>query len=61
VLQGEEPIPFTPQRKFLSLISTGDRYVIASRGRWAAEGRLIWWLKDQIDRRWMRQWQEPAP
>jgi len=31
---------------------------VSSRGRWAAEGRLVWWLKDQIDRRWMRQWQQ---
>jgi selenide,water dikinase len=60
VLQGEEPLPFAPQKEFLSLVTTGDKYAVASRGRWAAEGRLVWWLKDQIDRRWMRPWQEPT-
>jgi selenide,water dikinase len=59
-LAGSEPLPFTPQKEFLSLITTGDKSAVASRGSWSAEGRLVWWVKDQIDRRWMRQWQERA-
>jgi selenide, water dikinase len=59
-LAGEPLAPFVPQRQFLSLISTGNRSAVASRGRLAAQGPILWHLKDWIDRRWMRQYQTPG-
>jgi len=44
---------FAPQKTLLALVSTGDKYAIASKGRWHFEGEKLWAWKDRIDRRWM--------
>ena len=49
---------YRPQPLALALISSGDRNAVASWGRLAVEGRWVWRLKDRVDRRWMRKYQE---
>ncbi len=53
--RGEELERHRPQSAYLVILMTGDGRAIAGRGAWlAAEGRFVWWLKDWIDRRFMR-------
>ena len=56
--RGQAPRPWHPQKRHLALISTGERYAVASRGALALEGALLWTLKDKIDHRWMRMYQD---
>ena len=50
----EQPLKaYRPQRRWLALISTGDRHAIASRGALFARGDWVWRWKDRIDRRFM--------
>ncbi|SFR44997.1 selenophosphate synthase [Marinobacter daqiaonensis] len=58
---GKEPKPFQPQKDWLALISTGDKYAIASRGDRFFKGRLVWRWKDWIDRRFMKKFNDLPP
>lgn len=49
--------PYRAQRRVLAIIGTADGRAVASRGRWSAAGRWVWWWKDWIDRRFMKRFQ----
>jgi pyridine nucleotide-disulfide oxidoreductase family protein len=49
-LAGGELMPWQPRERSLYLLSCGERRAIASWGQWTAQGRWVWWWKDQIDR-----------
>jgi selenide,water dikinase len=60
-LASEPLIAYRPQRATLALISTGDRYAVASYGSLAFEGTWVWRWKDRIDRRFMRRYHTLSP
>ena len=49
---------FKPQKTTLALISSGNQYAIATKGRLVFEGKLLWRLKDWIDNRWVKKYTE---
>ncbi|HET6309185.1 MAG TPA: selenide, water dikinase SelD [Rhodopila sp.] len=50
--------PWKPQRDALAILGLGRNRAIAWRNGIAVQGHKIWWLKDRIDRRWMRMYTE---
>ena len=54
ILANKELKSYTPQERYLSLIGTGNKSAIASRGSFAWESTLFWLWKDYLDRSFMR-------
>jgi selenide,water dikinase len=47
-----------PQRRFLSLVSLGDRRAAADRGPFSVSGKWVWRWKDSIDRKFMARFEQ---
>jgi selenide,water dikinase len=56
--KGQALKPWRPQRTGLAILGLGHGKAVAWRNGIAVQGRKLWWLKDQIDRRWMRMYTE---
>jgi selenide,water dikinase len=61
IISGQKPKPFKPQTRFLGLISTGDKYAVASWGWFSFAGRWVWHWKDRIDRKFMELYSSLEP
>jgi pyridine nucleotide-disulfide oxidoreductase family protein len=59
-LAGQPLTEHQPPDKTLNLISCGNRYAIASWGKYSAEGHWVWWLKNWIDRRFIKRYRTGA-
>ncbi len=44
---------YQPQKNFLGLVSTGNKYAVASRGSWSYESAWLWKIKNWIDQQFM--------
>lgn len=55
---GQSLKTFRPQRRWLALISTGNKHAVASRGALGFWGDWVWRWKDAIDQRFMRNFSE---
>jgi NADH dehydrogenase FAD-containing subunit len=54
LVRGLRPQPYQRREKALLILTCGARYAIAMRGAWSAEGHWVWWWKNWIDRRWLK-------
>jgi pyridine nucleotide-disulfide oxidoreductase family protein len=57
LLDGKPLQEYRPQRDWLSLMNTGDGRALLHYRQRSLRGRAAWWLKDRIDRRFMRRFQ----
>ncbi len=60
-LNNEPLAAYAPQARSLYLISTGDKYAIASWGNFALQGHWVWHWKDRIDRGFMAKYALELP
>lgn len=56
-LEGRPLLPFDPGGNYLLIFNLGERQGVLHKGRLTLGGRLAFWIKDWIDRRFIRRFQ----
>jgi hypothetical protein len=57
-LDGDELQPFDPGGSYLLIFNLGDGKGILGKDSLIFDGRLAFWIKDYIDRKFMREFHE---
>jgi len=55
---GDRLVPFTPQKRFVSILSTGEGEALLSYGKQVLHGRIPWKIKQHIDRKFMKRYKD---
>ena len=58
-VEGRPLQPFLPKRRYLALISTGERNAVGSYGAMSFGGAWAWHWKDRIDRQFVARYRAP--
>lgn len=58
LIWGRKLVDYIPQKKFLKLINTADGKSIAEYGTRSYHARWCWWLKNRIDTKFMKMYQD---
>jgi selenide, water dikinase len=61
IISGKKLKSYLPQKRYLSLIGTGDKNAIASWSFLGLQSPLLWRWKDNIDRKFMRRFEDLPP
>lgn len=57
-LSGDKLISFKPQKNFISILSIGGGEAFLTYGKWATHGKIPWLIKQHIDLKFMKRYQE---
>lgn len=52
-IEGNSLASFSPQRRYLTLLGTGERHAVASWGSFGWQGNWVWQWKERIDRQFI--------
>lgn len=57
-LSGNTLLSFVPQKRFVSILSTGEDEAFLTYGKWSLHGTIPWKMKQRIDRKFMKSYKD---